>query len=106
MYFGFGQHTEIEDFITGVSSLIVLSCTDLRVSIHLVKEGTIISSESHSSARFLHGIKVLMARNYVENLSEEVKKGMHEKAWQGHWPRARRSRTTTRKHQAGSRQTQ
>lgn len=27
-----------------------------------------------------------MANNYVENLSEEVKKGMREKAEQGHWP--------------------
>lgn len=47
-----------------------LALDDLGVSIHLVNEGTVISSESHSSARFLHGIKVLMARNYVENLSE------------------------------------
>ena len=34
----------------------------------------------------MHGIKVLMAKNYVDNLSEEVKKGLREKADQGHWP--------------------
>jgi len=34
----------------------------------------------------MHGIKVLMAKNYVDNLSEEVKKGMREKAEQGHSP--------------------
>ena len=34
----------------------------------------------------MHGIKVLMAKNYVDNLSEEVKKGLREKAEQGHWP--------------------
>lgn len=34
----------------------------------------------------MHGIKVLMAKNYVDNLGEEVKKGMREKAEQGHWP--------------------
>ena len=34
----------------------------------------------------MHGIKVLMAKNYIDNLSEEVKKGMREKAEQGHWP--------------------
>ena len=28
----------------------------------------------------LHGIKVLMAKQYVDNLSEEVKKGLREKA--------------------------
>jgi hypothetical protein len=34
----------------------------------------------------MHGIKVLMAKNCVDNLSEEVKKGLREKAEQGHWP--------------------
>ena len=34
----------------------------------------------------MHGIKVLMAKNYIDNLSEEVKKGQREKAAQGHWP--------------------
>ncbi len=28
----------------------------------------------------------LMAKQYVDNLSEEVKKGLREKAKQGHWP--------------------
>jgi site-specific DNA recombinase len=34
----------------------------------------------------MHGIRVLMAKNYIDNLSEEVRKGMREKAEQGHWP--------------------
>ena len=34
----------------------------------------------------MHGIKVLMAKNYVENLGEETKKGMAAKAKQGIWP--------------------
>ena len=35
----------------------------------------------------MHGnSSVLMAKNYVDNLGEEVKKGMREKAEQGHWP--------------------
>jgi site-specific DNA recombinase len=34
----------------------------------------------------MHGIKVLMAKNYVDNLSEETRKGMFEKAEQGIWP--------------------
>jgi site-specific DNA recombinase len=29
---------------------------------------------------------VALARNYVRNLSEEVRKGLREKANQGHWP--------------------
>ncbi len=36
----------------------------------------------------MHGIKVLMAKNYIDNLSEEVRKGMLEKAEQGLWPSA------------------
>ena len=34
----------------------------------------------------MHGIKVLMAKNYIDNLSEETKKGMHEKAEQAIYP--------------------
>ena len=59
---------------------------DLALEIHLVKEGTILSPDSGSNDKFLHGIKVLMAKNYIDNLSEEVKKGLQEKADQGHWP--------------------
>ena len=34
----------------------------------------------------MHGIKVLMAKNYIDNLSEETRKGMLEKAEEGIWP--------------------
>jgi site-specific DNA recombinase len=33
-----------------------------------------------------HGIKVLMAKNYIDNLSEEARKGMQEKVEQRIWP--------------------
>src|SRR5258708_5863527 len=59
---------------------------DLGVEVHLVKEGVILSQDSRSSEKFMHGIRVLMAKNYIDNLSEEVRKGMREKAEQGHWP--------------------
>ena len=61
---------------------------ELDVEIHLVKEGIALSRESRSSEKFMHGIKVLMAKNYIDNLSEEVRKGMLEKAEQGLWPSA------------------
>jgi DNA invertase Pin-like site-specific DNA recombinase len=57
-----------------------------KLEIHLVKEGTILSDDSRSSEKFIHGIKVLMAKNYIDNLSEETRKGMQEKAEQGIWP--------------------
>jgi site-specific DNA recombinase len=63
-----------------------MTVDDLDVAIHFVKENAVVSRTSRSSDKFLHGIKVLMAKNYVDNLSEEVKKGLLEKAEQGHWP--------------------
>lgn len=57
-----------------------------NLEIHLVKENTVISENSRSHEKFVHGIKVLMAKNYIDNLSEEVKKGMHQKALQGEFP--------------------
>jgi DNA invertase Pin-like site-specific DNA recombinase len=59
---------------------------ELDIDIHLVKEGIILSRDSKSSEKFVHGIKVLMAKNYIDNLSEEARKGMQEKAEQGIWP--------------------
>ena len=63
-----------------------VSLDETGVDVHLVKEGIVISDDSRSSERFVHGIKVLMAKNYVDNLSEEVRKGMNQKASEGYWP--------------------
>jgi site-specific DNA recombinase len=57
-----------------------------NVEVHLVKEGSIISRNSRSQDKFMHDIHVAVAKNYVENLKEEVKKGMREKAEQGTIP--------------------
>lgn len=59
---------------------------DLDAEIHFPKEGVVLSRESRSSEKFMHGIKVLMAKNYIDNLSEEARKGQQEKAEQGIWP--------------------
>jgi DNA invertase Pin-like site-specific DNA recombinase len=56
---------------------------ELEVEIHFPKEGVVLSRDSRSSEKFMHGIKVLMAKNYIDNLSEEARKGMQEKAEQG-----------------------
>jgi site-specific DNA recombinase len=56
------------------------------VEVHLVKEGRVISKESRSQDKFMHDIHVAVAKHYVENLKEEVKKGMREKAEQGLYP--------------------
>ena len=59
---------------------------ELDVEVHLVKENEILSKDSKSHQKFIHGIKVLMAKNYIDNLSEEVKKGMAEKVSRGGYP--------------------
>jgi site-specific DNA recombinase len=59
---------------------------ELDIEVHLVKEGQIVSKDSKSQAKLIHGIHLVMARNYSENLREEVKKGMREKASQGIFP--------------------
>ncbi len=59
---------------------------ELDLEIHFVKENVVLSPDSRSSEKFMHGIKVLMAKNYVDNLSEETRKGMLEKAEQGIYP--------------------
>jgi site-specific DNA recombinase len=61
---------------------------ELDVEMHFPKEGVVLSRESRSSEKFMHGIKVLMAKNYIDNLSEEARNGMQEKAEQGIWPTA------------------
>jgi site-specific DNA recombinase len=53
---------------------------ELGATVYLVKENEIIGKEATSHQKFIHGIKVLMAKNYVDNLSEEVRKGQREKA--------------------------
>ena len=63
-----------------------LTLEDLDLEIHLPKEGQIVSKNARSQAKLIHGIHIVLARNYIENLREEVKKGMREKAEQGIYP--------------------
>src|SRR5918996_1692357 len=63
-----------------------LPLDDLEMEIHFVKENVVLSGDSCSNEKFMHGIKVLMAKNYIDNLSEETRKGMLEKPAQGQWP--------------------
>lgn len=63
-----------------------LSVEDSDIEIHFVKEGEILTKDSRSHQKFIHGIKVLMAKNYCDNLSEEVKKGHAEKLENGVYP--------------------
>lgn len=62
---------------------------ELGVTVYLVKENEIVGKQASSHQKFIHGIKVLMAKNYIDNLSEEVTKGQTEKAESGIYPGSR-----------------
>lgn len=55
-------------------------------TINLVKENSLLSRDSRSHEKLVFGFKVIMAKNVIDNLSEETKKGMLEKAEQGIYP--------------------
>ena len=56
-----------------------LTLEDLGVEIHLVKDGLVLSKESKSQEKLIHGFHLLLAKNYSDNLREEVRKGMQER---------------------------
>ncbi len=51
----------------------------------LVKEGVILSPNSSSHEKFVHGFKVLLAKNFIDNLKEETQKGRLKKAQEGYF---------------------
>ncbi|MCD8378386.1 MAG: recombinase family protein [Candidatus Gastranaerophilales bacterium] len=56
---------------------------DNKFEIHLVKENEIITPNSSSHAKLVHGLKVLLAKNFIDNLREETQKGRLKKASNG-----------------------
>ncbi|MBI4064533.1 MAG: recombinase family protein [Elusimicrobia bacterium] len=56
------------------------------LTVILVKENTTLNKDSRSHEKLVHGFKVLLAKNYIDNLKEETAKGMLEKAEQGEFP--------------------
>ena len=64
----------------------MLTLDEMDIDIHFAKEGMVVGPNAKSSDKFVHGIRVLMAKNYIDNLREELMKGMREKVLQGGWP--------------------
>ena len=62
----------------------IVNSQDLKII--LVKENATISKDSRSHEKFIFGIKALMSKNYIDNLVEETRKGMLEKAERGLFP--------------------
>ena len=59
---------------------------DEEKQVHFVKENFVLNKNSRSNDKFIWGIKVTTAQYYLDNLSEEVKKGQKEKIKQGWLP--------------------
>lgn len=57
-----------------------------KFEIHFVKEHEILGENASSHQKFVHGLKVLMAKNFIDNLREETKKGLRERAAEGLFP--------------------
>lgn len=59
---------------------------DEERQIHFVKQNLIIHKNAKSNEKFMWDIYLAMARQYSNNLSEETKKGLTEKAEEGWYP--------------------
>ena len=57
-------YRNIKDYVT---------IDELDVTLIFVKEGSVLNKCSRSHEKFIHGIKVLMVKNYIDNLSEETR---------------------------------
>lgn len=57
---------------------------DNKYEIHLVKENEILDKNSTSHQKLVHGLKVLLAKNFIDNLREETYKGRKKKAEEGY----------------------
>jgi site-specific DNA recombinase len=60
--------------------------TDEHHEVHLVKDSLIMHKYSRSQEKFNWGLRVLFAKNTIDNLREEVDKGVREKLEQGWLP--------------------
>jgi site-specific DNA recombinase len=54
--------------------------------VHFVKQNLVVHKESKSDDRFRWDIEIVLAKKYIANLSEEVRKGQAEKIHQGWMP--------------------
>lgn len=59
---------------------------DSERKVHFVKDGLIMHQNSRSQEWLNWGIRVVMAKNYIDNLREEAMKGWNEKLAQGWLP--------------------
>ena len=59
---------------------------ELDLKIHFIRDHSVHTRNSRSSDKLLVDIKMVIAKNFIDNLSDETRKGQREKAAQGFWP--------------------
>ena len=59
---------------------------DANRQVHFVKDGIVLHKHARSQEKLNWGIRVVIAKNYIDNLKEEVAKGVNEKLAQGWLP--------------------
>ena len=59
---------------------------DVERKVHFVKDGLVLHKNSRSQDKLNWGMRVVIAKNYIDNLKEEVDKGVKEKLAQGWLP--------------------
>ena len=59
---------------------------ELDLEIHLVREGSIISEDSRSNEKLMHEIRIAVAKNEIDVLSERVMIALEQKVKSGGWP--------------------
>ena len=60
--------------------------SDENRKVHFVKQNLVVHKNAKSDERFRWDIEIVLAKKYISNLSEEVKKGQKEKLAQGWLP--------------------
>ena len=65
---------------------VALGTDQYDLTIIFAKEGEILNKDSKSHQKLCHDFKLVMSKNYIDNLREESAKGLLEKAQQGEYP--------------------
>lgn len=71
----------LEDYV-----LVEQLVEEMGLEIHLVKEGQILQRNTRSQDKLVQGLFALLARNYIQNMQEEILKGQLVKAGKGQYP--------------------
>ncbi|GDX62285.1 hypothetical protein LBMAG33_5950 [Candidatus Levyibacteriota bacterium] len=56
------------------------------ISFVFTRDNFVLNKQSNSHAKFQFDIKAVLAKNYIDNLSDEVKKGQRGMLEEGRWP--------------------